>query len=531
MEYKIYIEKIREQLDKMSEADKTAWIYLQARTTNEDNRQRFLDSLLGNSDSNMELTPDEINKWCEAIESGEIYITRRWEEDYDSWNSWDPDYYDIYVDEYEIGEFLTKALRTCRQLIFTKKYDIVCPLLARITALEVDICDDYLEGMTLKDLVRNDVIMLNAEEIFTALIYSCYQTYEGRDRLEMMYSYISRDRDIYMTDAFAYGPEELQGIDSFMSEWRDFLVKKPGERAGALLIEASMYIGGEAMLLETARKASTLHPALYEKYCQIMHDSGRHEECISAAKEALTHIDRNNPVCGSISELAIKSGQDNPELIKDFYISAFCGEPSMYHLLRLFMIDDSKILRQALERVDSMDNGTSKEIFKFMLGQYDDVIRSYIGEIGDISWPFDPKAVIAYLTFIALKKDKLYKTTAEKTMLEEIKKVSRYDSKESEQFYKLISAWRKSFRIDDNKKQEYIKWLKSETYRSADDIVENKRRKSYGRAACLIVMLEEILKDNDIEQDSSKSAYGYRQRHSTKRAFVRELDAMMCLAV
>lgn len=527
MEYKLYIEKIREQLDKMSEADKTAWIYLQARTTNESNRQRFLDSLLGNSGSNMELTPDEINRWCEAIESGEIYITRQWEEDYDSWNSWDPDYYESYIDEHGIEEFLTKALRTCRQLIFAKKYDIACLLLARITALEVDICDDSLEGMTLKELVRNDVIMLNTKELFTALIYSCYQTYEGRKRLEMMYSYISRDSDIYMTDAFAYGPEELQEIDSFMSEWRDFLAKKTGDRAGALLIEASMYIGGETMLLETAIKASTLHPALYEKYCQIMHDSGRHEECISVAKEALTHIDRNNPVCGSISELAIKSGQDNPDLIKDFYISAFCGEPSMYHLLRLFMIDDSKMLSQALDRVDSMDNGTSKEIFKFVLGQYDDIIRSYIGETGNISWSFNPKTVIAYLAFIALKKDKSYKSAAEKTILEEIKRISRYDSKESEQFYKLISAWRKSFRIDDNKKQEYIKWLKSETYRSADAIVEGKQRENYDTAACLIVMLEEIINDNGMEQDISRSVYGYRQRHSRKRAFVRELDAMM----
>ena len=32
----------------MSEADKTEWIYSQARTADEDNRQSFLDSLAGN---------------------------------------------------------------------------------------------------------------------------------------------------------------------------------------------------------------------------------------------------------------------------------------------------------------------------------------------------------------------------------------------------------------------------------------------------------------------------------------------------
>lgn len=44
MEYRIYTEKIRAQLEKMSEADKTEWIYSQARTADEDNRQSFLDS-------------------------------------------------------------------------------------------------------------------------------------------------------------------------------------------------------------------------------------------------------------------------------------------------------------------------------------------------------------------------------------------------------------------------------------------------------------------------------------------------------
>lgn len=48
MEYRIYTEKIREQLEKMSEADKTEWIYSQSRTADEDNRQSFLDSLAGN---------------------------------------------------------------------------------------------------------------------------------------------------------------------------------------------------------------------------------------------------------------------------------------------------------------------------------------------------------------------------------------------------------------------------------------------------------------------------------------------------
>ena len=63
MEYRIYTEKIREQLEKMSEADKTEWIYSQARTADEDNRQSFLDSLAGNIRTEMELTPEEINRW------------------------------------------------------------------------------------------------------------------------------------------------------------------------------------------------------------------------------------------------------------------------------------------------------------------------------------------------------------------------------------------------------------------------------------------------------------------------------------
>ena len=174
MEYRIYTEKIREQLEKMSEADKTEWIYSQARTADEDNRQSFLDSLAGNIRTEMELTPEEINKWCEAVENEEIYFEREWEEDQDSLFSWDPDYVEYYTDEYGIKNFLAKALDTCRQLISLRKYSTAYPLLARLAALEFCICDEFPEYMTLAALEKNGAVRIDFRELMKALLYSCY---------------------------------------------------------------------------------------------------------------------------------------------------------------------------------------------------------------------------------------------------------------------------------------------------------------------------------------------------------------------
>ena len=520
MEYRIYIEKIREQLEKMSEADKTEWIYSQARTADEDNRQSFLDSLAGNIGTEMELTPEEINSWCEAVENEEIYFEREWEEDMDSTFSWDPDYFEYYTDEYGIKNFLAKALDTCRHLISLREYRTAYQLLARIEGLEFCISDDFPEYMALAALEKNGVVRIDFRELMKALLYSCYQSCEGRERIDRMYSHISKYSDINITGIFSYGPSELQGTDEFMAEWRNFLMSRKDKEACRLLKEACMYIGGEELLLETADKKAGDFPELYADYCRLMYDSGQYDRCIEAAKEAISRIDSSSPVCSNVSDLAIKAGEDRPHLVKNFCFSAFCGRPDMFNLLRLFAAGDSEILKQALAVIKNMEQGRLKGIFRFMTGEYDDVIRYCMRGQDDSGLKND----ITYLLLIALKEDRAAKTAAEKAVLDEIMRAGRYNRSDREQFYKMMSVWRKNFKIADDKTPEYISWLKDETERYVDVTVGGGHRESYDRAALRVVMLGEVLEDNGMENGLSETVEGYRKTYWRKHAFTGELS-------
>lgn len=520
MEYRIYTEKIREQLEKMSEADKTEWIYSQARTADEDNRQSFLDSLAGNIRTEMELTPEEINRWCEAVENEEIYFEREWEEDQDSLFSWDPDYVEYYTDEYGIKNFLAKALDTCRQLISLRKYSTAYPLLARLAALEFYICDEFPEYMTLAALEKNGAVRIDFGELMKALLYSCYQSCDGRERIDRIYSHISEYNDINITGILSYGPEELQGTDEFMTEWRSFLMNRKDEAACGLLKEACMYIGGEELLFETAGKKAGDFPELYADYCRMMYDSGQYDRCIEAAKEAISRIESSSPVCSTVSDLAIKAGEDRPHLIKNFCFSAFCGRPDMFNLLRLFAAGDSETLKQALAVIKSMEQGSFKWMFRFMTGEYEEVIRHCMSRQDDSEMKDD----IIYLLFIALKEDKAAKTAAEKAVLDEIMHRSGFARSERNQYYRMMSAWRKNFKISEDKIAEYISRLKDETDRYVDMTVGGGHRESYDRAALRVVMLGEVLEDNGMENGLSEIIEGYRKTYWRKHAFTGELS-------
>ena len=520
MEYRIYTEKIREQLEKMSEADKTEWIYLQARTADEDNRQSFLDSLAGDVRTEMELTPEEINRWCEAVENEEIYFEREWEEDQDSLFSWDPDYVEYYTDEYGIKNFLAKALDTCRQLISLRKYSTAYPLLARLVALEFCISDDFPEYMTPEVLREKGIVRIDFKELMNALLYSCYQSCDGRERIDRIYSHISKYSDINITGIFSYGPEELQGTDEFMTEWRSFLMNRKDEAACGLLKEACMYIGGEELFLETAGKKAGDFPELYADYCRMMYDSGQYDRCIEAAKEAISRIESSSPVCSTVSDFAIKAGEDRPHLIKNFYFSAFCGRPDMFNLLRLFAAGDSETLKQALAVIKSMEQGRLKWMFRFMTGEYEEVIRHCMSRQDDSEMKDD----IIYLLFIALKEDKAAKTAAEKAVLDEIMHRSGFARSERNQYYRMMSAWRKNFKISEDKIAEYISRLKDETDRYVDMTVGGGHRESYDRAALRVVMLGEVLEDNGMENGLSEIIEGYRKTYWRNHAFTSELS-------
>ena len=70
---------------------------------------------------------------------------------------------------------------------------------------------------------------------------------------------------------------------------------------------------------------------------------------------------------------------------------------------------------------------------------------------------------------------------------------------------------------------KYIDWLKDIIDKRVDAIVSNSHRKSYFKAAILVIALNEVLESNDIQNKDDFINYYYK-KYSRHSAFRRELN-------
>ena len=88
----------------------------------------------------------------------------------------------------------------------------------------------------------------------------------------------------------------------------------------------------------------------------------------------------------------------------------------------------------------------------------------------------------------------------------------------------VFEKWKVQFKIYD--KNKYIDWLKDIIDKRVDAIVSNGHRKSYFKAAILVVALNEVLESNDIQNKDDFINYYYK-KYSRHSAFRRELNKYM----
>lgn len=555
MDFKTYITKVEEQLKQMTEAEKTDWIYALARKVDEKDRQNFLNSLYGKKEIHMKLTKEEILDWCQKVEEGEIYLEGKLSEYYEE-RGWGSDWIVEYHDTFGAMPYLTKAIDTCSQLVEKKEYASAYQLLDRICGLEfrAEYNDDYgyedydEDGLTLENLVKEELLILDFRKLSLNLLYTCYQTNTGQDRLERLYEYLTwRMTDkILITDIFAFGPEEIKDATMFMQEWYAYLIQISEDRAAELLVDACIYLGGDEYLLKTAGEYAKLHPFLYQAYCEKKYQLADYQACIEAAKEALDRIDGNKVIRSAISDIAVMAAKkaDMDFEWKHFYFAAFYSNPNSWHLLRLYKLKDSAVLKEALERIErlpvgsQMKTGNPREqrevliddnmqtIYQFLLGDYDNVLRQCRQDKKYLGWSYGKKPMIILLLLIYLKKDEKQKTVAERNLIEELNKRLNFNSKEEELFSEYISIWRQSYHMPKEQEEACIKWLSEEVDKRTEGIVGGGHRGSYYKAAELIVVMGEIQEERGEVGGMRRLIDYYKRMHSRKTAFKSEIEGL-----
>lgn len=553
MDYKTYISAVEKQLSQMTEEQKTDWIYAQARTVEENQRKKFLDILSGKEKTYTELMPGEILEWCHQIDGGEIYFEAEEYEYYEE-GDWDSDWRIEYHDIFGISSFLKKAIDTCNQLLWQKEYDSAFQLLDRICRLEFHTdCEDdglseYDEGLTIEELVAEGLFSIDFKKLSLCLLYACYQTNTGQDRLEKLYEYLrwKQCSTIVLTDVFAYGPEKIADERKFMEKWRTFLMDTSGDRAAELLVDACIYLGGDEYLLRTAEENVKKHPYLYKVCCERRYQCRDYAACIAIAEAAVKQIDVNKVIRADISDIAIQAAKEmGNQNAGHFYQDAFYSNPNSWHLLRLYKLENKIVIAEALKRVQNLEvlpfsgnTGSAEEkeaaiydrnqkiLYRFLLGDYNDILKKCHKNASYLGWSSDLKGIIVPLLLLYLKKDEEQKTCAERNLIEQIKYRIQFESTENESFDEYLTIWRNSCNMPEAEKEMYIQWLRREIDKRTEHVVGGGYRKSYYKAAELIVLLGAILEERGEAGGMCKLVDYYKKQNSRKRAFRDEIDAL-----
>lgn len=132
-----YLDKVKTQLANMSEFEKDAWILSQAKLLSEQRQTDFLLSLSGEKKIIDMLPLDEIVKFCQQVESGEVYFeyeTHYYEFDdegryVDDWGVW-------YNDPFDIGSMMDNIMSGCRKLLCLEEYQKVFDILDKVFQLK-----------------------------------------------------------------------------------------------------------------------------------------------------------------------------------------------------------------------------------------------------------------------------------------------------------------------------------------------------------------------------------------------------------
>ena len=101
-----------------------------------------------------------------------------------------------------------------------------------------------------------------------------------------------------------------------------------------------------------------------------------------------------------------------------------------------------------------------------------------------------------------------------------------FKQKSSRTFGEYFAIWRKHFQIAEKHREKYMKWLSGEVDKRVEGVVGGGHRKSYYKAAELIVMLGALREEKGEMTGIYELVEHYKRMHSRKYAFRNEIDEL-----
>lgn len=534
MEYREYMEAVKQLIDDMNEKEKTEWLFAYAKSISNQDREKFVNDLKNIKKQDTNFNKKEFDCFIDDVNNKKSIIF--YDDEY-----YDYDYkYDFEIDYYDndcIGYKAKYYFEIANDLLFSYCFDDAYYIYSRLFTLDIILRNEDIdenEYITFIELIEKDIVHINAIEFLKGYGYLLLLIEKDCNKFyQVMNLYYS----ISIDDILAYGPKEISDIDIFINKWIHYLMKMSGDKAATLLTNACLYNDDVTQLLNVCRQCYQLHPSMYKKVCQLYMKNKDYEQAKMVAKEACENIVGDLKIKAEIADLILSYDKD------EYFLSiAFIYDPTVSHYFDAFLhlenteklknefITHSYIKKNNYDYKNYQNTIISladneKDIFYFLLGNYDCIIQKYMKRSSHNNCY---RGYIMNLLLMLLKPES-NTYVADKNIYSFLTSLTGYHSVDGLLFEECYQKWKKKNPIDYRKRKDYISWLTQEIENEAKIIVGGGDRRNYHWVADKIVVLGEILQNIGMVSSVEGYCEKYKKLYFSKRAFKNELNERMRL--
>ena len=500
----------------------------------------------------------EIDAFGRRAENYEYTTGWGWDDEYGEERAWGDDSWVGEIDSLfeRINDFYEAGDHT----LATKAYE--------------KLLDIYMEGSQeghFSGRNQDEMMETDLEETGLKYLRSIYLSEEPSSRPEALLrgianlSYLSGNATIH--GMIHVSTEDLEELDQFGEQWIAYLKKQKSNRiVTELLKEAVRLFQGVKGLETLAMEKGDRHPGAFVEWLEALKKEKNYPEMIRVAKLGLERLSDRLAIRGRIADYLYEAARqlDEKDLIEASLVEALHASPSLSRLLDLLdhtrskdqeikYLNDALVrfekIRTRREKRDSLavDFDRSSDLFENDVPEnleiYCHLLKSdYMKAVASVS-PSDalgwssgnsPNAILVPF-FLYSRWNPGKKRAANMTALwEDATDVpilfgthfleDQTAGNLGERFRNHLEKVLKESPIPEKEREEYFKAAEKAALRRVDAIVNEKHRKSYWKAAQLLLAVAETYWSHDRIGEGQKLLDRFKGKYNRHSAFKAELQ-------
>jgi hypothetical protein len=556
LSFKDFMEQVETHLKAFSPQDLQGLIMDWAKSTHPSKRNEFL-SKLAVTPPNEKSEPDEelleeIGELALRVERGEYCDGWGWDDAIHEERDWGDESWADEVDEFfgRAHEAVTAGYYKLAKDAYAQLFDI----------LDMGEEPGHLPGSPdQQDLLDTDLGEARAEYLRSVYLTSPFQERPTELwRAMQRFSYHLGD-ELNLQSVVNIERKSLPDFAQFLFEWIELLKGTSDRKASYLLREAVILSGGTQAIARFAHDEGQRYPKAYVDWIKALEHDGDYLAMFDASRKGLASLPKDYVVRAEIAEGMVRAGEHLLDVESQLvgWHEAFYSDPSLSHLLSLLSVAEQKgrykeEIEAAITRVallpgkggksqshssignsEFQESSASESLLNqayLLAGRHEDVFI-LCKKKGALGWSYgkNPKGLAIPFFLKLLIKEKSFNPVPnlEELWQESLRNLSDNSGNGpglSIRFEQEIKNVIQTIHLSEEEENKYLHWCIEETGRRVDDIVGEKLRQSYYKAATLLVSLAEVMAIRGQKSKGTEKIEKYRQKYCHHSAFRKELD-------